>query len=257
MILPSFRSVVRTLSACGFAVASLLGQAVPTVTVINYSGYVGLAPIAPGSIASGFGDFGTVTTTSLSSVTPMPKELGGLKLRVDTTDASLYFVSSGQINFVVPPAMTEGRKTVEVLRGTTVVARGTVEVFSVGPSLAASASTAARPGIVQNQDFAVNSQSARAKRGEVIQLYATGCGVTNPASPDGAPPTALSRAVATVKGFISTVPAVVQFAGAHPQFPGICQVNLTVPSQPFVTGQVPVTITVNGVASNVVTVWVE
>lgn len=213
--------------------------------------------MAPGSIASAFGDFGTVTTTSLASVTPMPKELAGVRLRVDNTEAALYFVSSGQINFVVPPTATEGRKTVEVVRGTSVVARGSVQIFAVGPSLAASAATPARPGILQNQDFSVNSATARAKRGEIIQLYATGCGVTNPPSPDAAPPTVLSPAVAAVRGFVSAVPATVQFAGAHPQFPGICQVNLLVPNQPFLTGQVPLTITVNGVASNVVTAWIE
>jgi uncharacterized protein (TIGR03437 family) len=103
----------------------------------------------------------------------------------------------------------------------------------------------------------VNGQNARARRGEVIQIYATGCGATNPPLEDGVPPTQLSTVVAPVKVYISVDEAQVQFAGAHPQFPGICQVNAFVPNKPYITGQVPVVVEVAGLASNPVTVWVE
>lgn len=236
-------------------VLGLFAQA--PVSVINYSGFNVNAPIAPGSIASAYGNFGTVTTTATTVASPLPNSLAGVSVRVNNRVAPLYFVSAGQINFVVPNATENGRQTVEVLNGNNVVARGTVNVWEVFPALASSDTTPTSQGIVQNQDFAINSRNARARRGEVIQVYATGCGRTNPVVTDGSAPTALSPTVARTEAFVANLPATVQFSGAHPQFPGICQVNIIIPDQPFVTGQTPVFITVGGIASNPVSVWVQ
>lgn len=251
---------MKSLFRIAFFVAStalsLLAQ-VSQVAVINYSGFNASAPIAPGSIASGYGTFGTVTTTATSTASPLPTSLAGLSVRVNNRIAPLYFVSSGQINFVIPFATESGAQTVEVLNGTTVIARGTVNVWEVFPALASSDTTPTSQGIIQNQNFSINSQSARAARGEIIQIYATGCGVTSPAVTDGLAPAVLSPTVAKTEAFVANLPAVVQFAGAHPQFPGICQVNVTIPNQPFVTGQTPLFITVGGIASNSVSVWIQ
>lgn len=243
----------------GVALSAMICQAqTPApVTVINYAGYTSTFPVAPGSIASAYGDFGNVATTALTNLNPMPKELAGVKLRVNNVDAPLYFVSSSQINFVVPVATAIGKQAVEVVSGGSVVARGSVNVYDVGPGLASSDNSATRQGIIQNQDYGVNSQTVRARRGEIIQIYATGCGATNPAVTDGVPPSAAAHAVAPVKAYLSVSEAVVHYAGAHTQFPGICQVNVAVPNETFITGQVPVFITVNGIASNPVSVWIQ
>jgi uncharacterized protein (TIGR03437 family) len=227
------------------------------VAVINYSGFNANAPIAAGSIASAYGSFGTVATTATTTASPLPTTLAGISVRVNNRTAPLYFVSSGQINFVVPVATENGAQPIEVLSGTTVVARGTMQVWDIFPALASSDTTPTSQGIIQNQDFSINSRTSRASRGQIIQIYATGCGRTNPVSVDGSAPTALSPAVARTEAFVGNLPAVVQFSGAHPQFPGICQVNVVVPDQAFVTGQVPLFITVGGIASNSVSVWVQ
>jgi uncharacterized protein (TIGR03437 family) len=112
-------------------------------------------------------------------------------------------------------------------------------------------------GIVQNQDFGINGETARAKRGQVVSIYATGCGQTQPTLPEGAPPTQLSRTAGAVDVYVANDKAEVQFAGAHPQFPGICQVNAVVPNKPYLTGRVPLYISVNGMPSNQVAFWVE
>jgi uncharacterized protein (TIGR03437 family) len=234
----------------------MFAQAPGPVTVVNYAGYTGNFPVAPGSIASAYGNFGNVPTTALDTFSPMPRELAGVRVRVNGVDAPLYFVSSGQINFVVPLATANGPQPVEVVSGGNVVNRGTVNVFEVAPGLAADTSPT-RQAIIQNQNFATNSQNAPARRGEVIVIYATGCGATQPAQQDGVPPAELSRAVAGVEVRISVEEAVVQFAGAHPQFPGICQVNAVVPNQPYITGQTPLYVQVGGVSSNLASFWVE
>jgi uncharacterized protein (TIGR03437 family) len=132
-----------------------------------------------------------------------------------------------------------------------------MNVYDVGPGLASSDNSATRQGIIQNQDYSVNSETSRARRGEIIQVYATGCGATDPAVTDGVPPSAAANAVAPVKAYVSVSEAVMHYAGAHTQFPGICQVNVAVPNETFITGQVPVFITVNGIASNPVSVWIQ
>jgi uncharacterized protein (TIGR03437 family) len=252
-----------------FAVATCaaIAQTPSSVTVINYSGYAPSGqpataltafPVAPGSIASAYGTFSTAPEAGLvaSTLSPMPRDLGGLRVRVNNVDAPLYSASRGQINFVVPAATPTGRQTVEVLAGGNVVARGTVLVFDIGPGLATS-NPQTQQAIAQNQDFSVNGPSAPARRGEIVQLYATGCGRTEPALQDGTPPPALSRAAGEVKVFFASVEGTVQFAGAHPQFPGICQINAAVPDRAFLTGRVPVYFTINGVPSNPLAIQVQ
>jgi len=234
-----------------------LAQTPGPVAVVNYAGYTGDFPVAPGSIASAYGSFTGVATTVAPTLSPMPKTLAGVTIRVNGVDAPLYFVSAGQINFVVPAATPIDKQTVEVVQGGNVIARGAVKVFDIAPGLAQSDVQNTGQGIIQNQDFSINSTAARAKRGEIIQIYATGCGATNPAVTDGAPPTTLSPAAAAVKAFIDVREVSVQFAGAHPQFPGVCQVNAAVPNIASITGRVTLFITVNGVASNPVSFWVE
>lgn len=230
-------------------------QTQASVAIVNYAGFTGDFPVAPGSIASAYGTFGSVMDTSAPGLSPMPTELSATRVRVNGLDSPLYFVSRTQINFVIPVATQPGRRTVEVVQGGNVVASGSVNVWEIAPGLASSDSTPNRQGIIQNQDFTINSQNQRARRGQIIQIYATGCGATNPVVQDGAPPSVLSPSTAQVKAYILDE-AAVQFAGAHPQFPGICQVNATVPEK-AISGMNPLMITVNGVASNPVSVWVE
>jgi uncharacterized protein (TIGR03437 family) len=249
----SARLTLLAMLACG----AVFGQTPAALAVVNYAGYTGTFPVAPGSIASAYGAFGNVATTSAESLNPMPTTLAGLSVRVNNVAAPLYFVSGGQINLVIPVGTPEGRQTVEVVQGGNVIARGTVNVHPVGPGLAQSDTQTTGQGILQNQDFSINSQTARARRGEVIQIYATGCGATTPALEDGRPPAALSPARAEVKAFIDVREAAVAFAGAHPQFPGICQVNAVVPNVASISGRVTLFLTVNGIASNPVSFWVE
>jgi uncharacterized protein (TIGR03437 family) len=234
-----------------------LAQSAGTVTVANYSGLTSTFPIAPGSIASAYGEFGNVETTSATTLSPMPREIAGIRVRLGGQDAPLYFVSKGQINFVVP-AVGPGRQTVEVVSREAVIARGSVFVWDVGPGLAVSDPAPNRlQGIIQNQDFATNNQESRARRGQYIIIYATGCGATNPAAPVDAPPEQVSPTAANVEVLIGNAKANVLFAGASPQFPGICQINAVVPERPFITGQTPLYFTVNHIPSNEVLFWVE
>lgn len=249
---------MRLFAGFALATATCFSQTPGTATTVNYSGFAADAPIAPGSIASVYGNFGSIATTSATTLNPMPRELAGVRVRLGGQEAPLYFVSSAQINFVVPAGAAPGRQSVEVVSAGNVAGRGDVLVWDFGPGLAVSDPAPNRlQGIIQNQDFAINSQDAPARRGEVIQIYATGCGQTTPALREGMPPTELSRVIGTVQVFIANDRAELQFAGAHPQFPGLCQINAVVPDKAYISGQTPLFFTVNGLRSNEVLFWVQ
>jgi uncharacterized protein (TIGR03437 family) len=239
------------------ALAALGALAQGPIFVINYSGFGPLNPVAPGSIASVYGAFGPVTTTAWNAANPpMPSEIATVSVRVNGVAAPLYFVSSGQINFNVPVATPEGRQPVEVVVAGSIVGRGTVNVWAQFPALAAGNTTQPPPGVILNQDNSPNGTTPAA-RGSVIQLFATGCGATNPAAVDGRPSGGAAPTVGRVTAWVDAFEAAVQYAGAQPQFPGVCQVNITIPDRPQITGVVPVQIAVNGIASNPVTVRVQ
>jgi uncharacterized protein (TIGR03437 family) len=227
-----------------------------SLAVINYSGFNPQAPVAPGSIASAYGTFTGVATAAWGGTGSMPRELSNTRIRVNNVEAPLYFVSAGQINFNIPVATADGSQRVEVLVGGNVVAAGNVNVWNAFPALAARTTDAARPGILLNQNNDDNLQIPAA-RGTIVQLFATGCGATNPPALDGTPTGAVAPTVAPVRAWVSVLEATVEYAGAQPQFPGICQVNVRIPNEAFITGNVPLYITVNGIASNPVSVRVQ
>ena len=238
-----------------WSAASMFAQG--SFTVVNYSGFNPTNPVAAGSTVSGYGVFTGVATAAWDGSGSMPRELSNTRVRVNNVEAPLYYVSATQINFNIPVATPNGRHRAEVLVGGNVIAAGNVNVWDSFPALATRNTDTTRPGIILNQDNAVNLTTPAA-RGSVIQLFATGCGATNPPALDGTPSGAAAPTVLPVKAWVSVFEAAVQYAGAQPQYPGLCQVNIVIPNQALVNGPtVPLYITVNGIASNPVTVSVQ
>ena len=105
------------------------------------------------------------------------------------------------------------------------------------------------PGAILNQDgVTVNSVTNPEKRGNVIAIYMTGEGQTNPQGVDGAiiPPvaSALKKPLLPVTATIGGVDAPVAYAGSAPGLvSGVMQVNVTIPPT-APTGTVPVVVTV-------------
>ena len=101
--------------------------------------------------------------------------------------------------------------------------------------------------------------SAPAAAGEVVQVFATGLGATEPAVPSGqAPPSGtLARVTATVTATVGGQPATVQFAGLAPGFVGLYQVNVQIPAGVTPGSAVPVVLLQNGVPSNTVSLAIR
>jgi len=227
------------------------------VAVVNGASFRAEQPVSPGSWVSAFGTFtnvGTVQNTAL----PLPKTLGGVTVTVDGIQAPLNFVSSTQINLVIPYATTAGLKDI-VVNGPAGAVNGTVQVISAVPGLFTIANTGTPlEGALLNQDNSLNAQNRPAIRGQVIQLYATGHTTLNGQLADGAaaPATPLLKTQIDPQVFIGGVDCPVEFSGLAPNFAALWQINCRIPTLSFLSGKLPIQIFMNGVDSNEVYLYV-
>lgn len=216
------------------------GVIVGGLAVVNAASFRPGPLVAPGTLVSAFGAFEGVAVADATAV-PLPRQLGGVEVRVNAVAAPLLAVRATQLNFQIPPDTALGQATVDVVRGGQRIAGGTVLVVPSSPGLfSLDPQSLSRPGAVLNQDNSINGRSTRARRGEVVQIFGTGLGVGE------------SRPVV----YLGTEPAEVLFSGISAQFPGLWQINARVPDPAVLTGEVPVFVTLGGASSNAVTVWV-
>jgi uncharacterized protein (TIGR03437 family) len=226
-----------------------------SLSVINGARFEVRYPVSPGSYAQAYGRFTGVTAATAPSV-PLPTELGGIRVLVNDTAAPLYAVGPDAVSFVLPRNTTAGRANVRVVRGSENLATGTADVVPVSPGIFFVVGDPLAQGGILNQQSAYAIQSAPARRGQAIQIFATGQGAVDTDVADGAVPSSLTRARGVTKVFVSVDEAQVTFSGLSPQFPGLWQINATVPDRAYVSGRVPVVVTIDGVPSNQVSFWV-
>ena len=222
-----------------------------------------IAGVAPGSIASLYG-VNLVATTQQAGALPLPESLGGISLTVrdvagTASAASLLFVSPGQINFVVPQGLAPGLAAFTVSGASGVNVPGTV--LNVAPALfsksgngtGVAAATAVRipAGHAENQEpvsvFECSASGCAAvpidlTAGTTVYLTLYGTGIRNRSS--------LANVAVTINGV--SVP--VLYAGPQPDFAGLDQVNVELPSTLAGSGETNVVLTADRQTTNTVTV---
>lgn len=149
----------------------------------------------------------------------------GVSVAWNGIPAPLYFARSDQLNVQVPYELAGVPE-----------AQLTVTVNGLTSDRVAIPVVATHPGLfpaVWNQDGTLNSPDNRAAVGSIVVLYATGQGVTMPASRTGAypdPATAIYPApLAETTLRIGGIVAELLFAGHAPGTAGVMQVNARVP----------------------------
>ncbi len=196
--------------------------------------------ITPETIATVFGT-GLATTSMPAGSLPLPTELAGTKVRVNGIPAPLFFVSSGQINFLVPPEVLTGSAVVEILSGDNTLSRGVINLASAAPSL-----------------FTTNSSGSGAPAALATK---DGVNYTAAGNPDGSPRpvdandflilfgTGFRRAsTASIKITIGGKAAPVFFAGAQGGFAGLDQINTQIPTG--ISGEVDLVVSINSRVAN-------
>jgi uncharacterized protein (TIGR03437 family) len=229
------------------------------VTVVNVAGFRGNAPVAPGSLAAAFGDFSGVAEGDALAV-PLAKQMNGVQVLVNGAAAPLVAVRASQINFQVPSEAAPGTAAIRVQRNGSDLAAGSVQVAAVSPGLfVADTLNLAVPGAVLDEDSRLVTDASPARRGSVIQLYASGQGATDPPVDDGTArgslPPAQSKLLPRV--YFAGELAEVLYSGLQPDFPGLWQINVRVPDTAALSGQMPVFVAIGSNASNAVTVTVN
>jgi uncharacterized protein (TIGR03437 family) len=246
------------------ASAELFDSGTAAVTSISAANFVAGGTLAPESIAAAFGVNLAAETQAASSL-PLPTEIAGVSVKVrDRTGAErlapLFFISPAQINYQVPPGTVSGLATVTVTSGGGFVAAGLVEIAEVAPGLfstdtggqSVAAAMAlrfkadgsqqyepvARLDSVLNRFVAEPIDLGPATDQVFLVLFGTGVKLRS----------ALSAVSSTVGGVGSEV----LFAGAAAEFPGLDQVNLRLPRSLAGSGEVDVTLSVDGKAANTV-----
>jgi len=230
-------------------------QTTPTLSKVQNAASAINGPVAPGEIVSLFGiNLGPVTPVQLA-LTPqgnVSNLLGTVQVLFDGIPAPLTYVSSTQINAVVPYEVFGRATTNVVVNFNGVVATALqLNVATAAPGLFTVSGTGAGQAAVLNQNNSFNGSANAAAKGSVIQLYATGEGQTNPGGITGTiggviPKFPLGTVTATVGG----VPATINYAGSvNGLVSGVIQVNVVIPQGAPGGPSVPVVITVGGVTS--------
>ena len=214
------------------------------------SGAVG--PISPGEIVSLFGaNMGPASGVAFDQT--ITTSLAGVQVMFGSLPAPLTYVSATQINAVVPYGLAGTALTqVQVQYQTQTSNIQAVLVQAATPAIFSADLTGKGSGAILNSDYTLNKDKNPATAGSVVMIYATGGGVTSPASVDGSPAPSsepFARLALPVSVTIGGLPAQVTYSGGSPGLvSGLTQINAVVPAG--VTGPgVPVLLQVGGFQS--------
>jgi uncharacterized protein (TIGR03437 family) len=230
----------------------------------------GIFPVTPGSLVSIYGTSLAASTVPGDTI-PLSNTINNVSVTMNGIPAPLLFVSSGQINAQVPwnvlTSGTSGTASVVVTNNGTKSAGQNVQVgpfspgiFAIGNNIAVAinnsdGSIAAPAGAIAG----VTSRPAKIGDPLGLQIWCTGLGAVSPSVSNG-------EAAGTTLRTANTAPAVmvggqavnVIFAGLTPQFPGVNQINITLPAGTPTGNAVPIQISVGGiVTSNTITIAVS
>jgi uncharacterized protein (TIGR03437 family) len=204
-------------------------------TVLNAASFLG-SSVSPGELVSVFG-------TSIGPLTPLGPSIGSdgnittkqgnVQVFFGNIAAPLTYVSSGQINASVPYAIS-GQSSVQV----TVVYLGqtsnavTLNVVNSAPGIFSATGTGTGQGAILNQNNTLNTSGNPEKKGNIIQIFATGEGITSPPGVSGSiTNNSTTVPVLPVAVTIGGQPATVVFRGEAPGLiAGVLQVNVMIPS---------------------------
>jgi uncharacterized protein (TIGR03437 family) len=178
--------------------------------------------------------------------------LGNAELTFNGVPGPIYFTTQagGQINALAPASLFSNSSVrVAVTIGNQTSAVEAVNVAPASPGIfvvsAEGAAAAVRGPTYTALDLVTVANPAQ--RGEVVVVYGTGLGDTNPPPLDGegAPFDVFSPTASPVTVEVGGVPSPnVIFAGLTPGFTGLYQINFTVPLTAPVGNDVPVLIRV-------------
>ena len=238
-------------------------QSTPSINsggIVNAASYA--ATLAPGSIGAAFGNFPVGAPVSAGSLI-LPTSLGGVSLEFGGgVLAPLLFASSGEVNFQMPWEQLAGDALASVVAASQnqTSAAQTVNLAPFAPGIFSMNGQGTGQGAIVDTSYRVVDSSNPASAGtSLVAIYATGLGaVTNqPATGSPSPSGPLAYTIASPTVTIGGAIAAGQFSGLAPELVGVYQINVLVPAASATGNAVPVTVSIGGIASNIVTMAVN
>lgn len=192
--------------------------------------------IAPGELLAIYGQYpgpAVPVNTQLDASGDVVSQLGGIRVLFDGVAAPVLYASATQVNAVAPFGLAGKTSTSVQVEFQGAASSGVViSVSPAAPGIFAADASGHGQGAIINQDGSLNSTANPAAAGSIVAFWATGAGITNPASGDGTIYTGIGAVPAlAVTAQIGGQPAEVLYAGAAPgMVSGVVQVNLRVPA---------------------------
>ncbi len=238
-----------------------------TVSTVSAASFIGgAATLAPNSIVAAFGTQ-LANGTQVAATQPLPTNLLNTTVTVGGVAAPLFFVSPGQVNYLIPQNVPAGDAQVVInataANGDQIISRGQVRIAPTAPAL-----------------FTANATGTGVPAAVTGRVNAAGQFVFDPNPPFEPDPVAQGRvipapidvgtdarpaflilfgtglrnaAAGSMQAIIGGVEVPVT-AAAAPGFVGLDQINLQIPVALKGRGLVDVTLVSGGVSSNAVTV---
>ncbi len=255
---PAIFPILST-AAAPLALRDVSSQGVTSVSAASFEE----TPVAPESIVAAFGlplATQTAVATDANPNTPeieLPTQLGGTTVEVNGRRAELFYVSPGQVNYVMPAATEPGFASVVVKSGDGTTLSGTVQVAQVSPAIFTANPTGR--GVPAAYLLRVKADGQLSYESPFQWIGATGSFHTKPI--DMGPPgdkvnlvlflTGVRRAVASgVRVLIGGDAIESSYSGLAPGFVGLDQINVEIPRSLIGRGNVSVSVTSGGVTSN-------
>lgn len=217
--------------------------------------------LAPGSIVSIFGT-NLATSTAAAANFPLPNNLGGASVIIGGKAAPLFYASAGQINAQIPFEVATGA-AVPVVVTTSAGSSSpstTIPVVAAAPALFSAnqngLGNAAAQNFVSQTSTPANAFDVAIKQGGILIAYGTGGGSVGAAESTGLACTG-GQFPGSFSATVAGLSATVNYAGCSPTFSGLDQWNIVIPSAVPDGCSLPLQVTVNGIASNAVTIAVS
>ncbi len=138
---------------------------------------------------------------------------------LDGDESVVLAATPFQVNFQIPPSAQPGGHTLRI-ESPFGAAEQIIQLEAVSPAIF---TLGGGRGAIVNQDGVVNTVSSPARRGSIIVVYGTGFGALRPQGN-------LQVTSEPVTGQIEGAPLQTLYAGAAPGFPGLYQINLSLPT---------------------------
>lgn len=225
----------------GIRAASLAGMGV----YFNPQGVLNAASLSPVGAAVAPGEFVSIFGSGLAAAAsgaspPYPFTLGGVSVTVNGLQAPLAYVSPNQLNVLIPYAVTGGSATIAVTNAGAISNSVALPLQKTAPGVFSGDGSGAGAGAITHANGSLVTAANPARRGETVVVYLAGLGVLTTPVADGMAGSGIVANAVSVS--VAGQPLALGYAGLAPSFPGLYQLNVTIPANLVGSGALPLAV---------------